>query len=698
LPEIAMADQPLRIILRRLCRLAGSVGDAAVSDAQLLGRFVADRDQAAFELLVWRHGTLVLNLCRRLLRHEQDAEDAFQATFLILARKAASIRQRTSCASWLYKVAYRVALAARTRAVARADREQPGVEELPAPVPPNELVWRDLRPILDEEVNRLPVKQRAVFLLCCLEGRTNAEAAEQLDCPQGTVLSRLSRARQRLRQRLVRRGICWSTALLTTSVVAHAQAEAVTAGLVGTTAQAALGIAAGKSAGAVVSAPAAALTEGVLRTMFLTKLKLALAGVLTLGLLGLGAGVLWRPALADPLSDAALGGGPEPGQSEAAPGKEAGARKKAASEDPVQTALHRLQSRRRLKELGLAMHSYADVYGPLPAPAIYQGHPNGLLPGGSDAEGATRSGAGSVGAASSGAAGSAPATAEGAGAALAADAKPLLSWRVALLPFLGQERLYKQFKLDEPWDSAHNQKLLAQIPAVYAAPGPPEEAGSRTFYQAIVGTGAAWEPRTQMRFPSSFADGTSNTILVVEAATPVPWTKPEDLPFVADQALPQLGGLFGGNFHALMADGAVQFLARNADEETLRYAIMRADGHPIDIAKLVVAGERGPEGTVDVKDLARQNARLKEAIAAAQKEVAREKEALERLKVQRGAGDVALDAKAMQQLQENAELQKKLDRILEELDHLRAERERLKQGGARRPRKGPRSSDGSPSR
>jgi DNA-directed RNA polymerase specialized sigma24 family protein len=103
-----MADQSLRLLLRRLHCAAASADDAALSDAQLLERFVVRRDQAAFELLVWRHGTMVLNLCRRLLRQEQDAEDAFQATFLVLARKGCSIGERQACASWLYKVAYRV--------------------------------------------------------------------------------------------------------------------------------------------------------------------------------------------------------------------------------------------------------------------------------------------------------------------------------------------------------------------------------------------------------------------------------------------------------------------------------------------------------------------------------------------------------------------------------------------------------------
>jgi chromosome segregation ATPase len=165
----------------------------------------------------------------------------------------------------------------------------------------------------------------------------------------------------------------------------------------------------------------------------------------------------------------------------------------------------------------------------------------------------------------------------------------------------------------------------------------------------------------------------------VEAAAPVPWTKPEDLPFVPDQALPPLGGLFGGDFHALMADGGVQFFSRRADTENLHYAIMRADGHPIDFDKLLVTGDRGRGGAVKVRDLPRQNARLREALAAARREVAKEKEAVEQLKIRMAAGNPPLDARAVQQLRANAELQKQLDRVLEELNRLRSERERLEQ-------------------
>jgi RNA polymerase sigma factor (sigma-70 family) len=684
-----MAAELLRVLLRRLRHVTDPAGDAAPSDEQLLQRFVAFRDQAAFELLVWRHGTMVLNLCRRVLRHENDAEDAFQATFLILARKAGSISRREACASWLYKVAFRVAVAARAVAAARAEREGPCPDDVPAAEEPDDLAWRDLRPVLDEEVRRLPEKYRTAFVLCCLQGRTNAEAAAELGCPAGTVLSRLSRARERLRQRLLRRGVSLSAGAIAAAVAAKGQAVEVSAGLVTTTSKAALGVAAGKAVAAVASARAAALTEGVIRAMFVSKVKLTLSLMLALGLVGLGAGLVGEKLRADPPRRAQAAPGEQPAAVAVPEGATAAAGKKADPGDPAREALRRLQTRRSLQQIGLAVHNYADAYGKLPAPAIYEGFPNGL-PAGAGAEGPTGGGLGSA----AGAGGPAPGAgsgapvpggasvpggegASGAAPAVSGNAKALLSWRVAILPFIGEDNLYKQFKLDQPWDSEHNKKLLAQMPAAYAPPGARDRDGDKTYYQAIVGAGAAWEPRTQLRWPVSITDGTSNTILVVEAATPVPWTKPEDLPYVADQGLPKFGGLFGGDFHALLADGSVVFLSRNADEVNLRGAITRAGGEVVDFDKMLAGGGRGPGTKLDLDELPRMNQQLKEAVEAATKEIAVEKEELELLKVKVAAGTPKIDPKTAKLVKEHAELQRALEAALEQLDELRTQRERL---------------------
>src|SRR4051812_45976040 len=173
-----MDREPLSHLLRSLRSRAGSVA-GCLSDTQLLERFVSSHDEAAFELLLWRHGPTVLGVCRRLLSDPHDAEDAFQATFLVLARKAGSIARREAGGSWLYRVAYRVALRARAERAKRATTQQVDADALPAPLGVDR-GWQELRQVLDEEVNRLPARHRAAFVLCCLEGKTGEEAARQL--------------------------------------------------------------------------------------------------------------------------------------------------------------------------------------------------------------------------------------------------------------------------------------------------------------------------------------------------------------------------------------------------------------------------------------------------------------------------------------------------------------------------------------
>jgi RNA polymerase sigma factor (sigma-70 family) len=285
-----MPDGQLRTFLRCLRRVACHPGSAAPTDGQLLERFLDQHDEAAFELLVWRHGRMVLNVCRRLLHHVEDAEDAFQATFLVFVRKAHAVSRREGVGSWLYKVAYRVALRAKAAAARRAMRET-AAAAAPAVEPGDGAVWRDLRPVLDEEINRLPDQYRAAVVLCYLEGKSHQEAARQLGCAEGTVASRLSRARDRLRGRLVRRGLVLSGAALTGVLVEYTLPAPVSAALVDTTVTAATAFAAGQAtAGGAVSAHSAALAEGVMRTMWLTKLKIAAAVLLAAGMIGIGAG------------------------------------------------------------------------------------------------------------------------------------------------------------------------------------------------------------------------------------------------------------------------------------------------------------------------------------------------------------------------------------------------------------------------
>jgi len=191
-----------------------------LTDEQLLDWFL-NRDEgsaeAAFRAIVLRHGPMVLGVCRHILNQLQDAEDAFQATFLVLARKAGSIRDRRVLARWLYEVAYRIAMRARTNGVRRRTHERQG-GEMAATVTSDNHGWVELRPVLHEEVNRLPERYRLPVILCYLEGKTNEEVAQQLNWPVGTVKGRLSRARDLLRSRLTRRGLALSAAFLVTAL------------------------------------------------------------------------------------------------------------------------------------------------------------------------------------------------------------------------------------------------------------------------------------------------------------------------------------------------------------------------------------------------------------------------------------------------------------------------------------------------
>jgi RNA polymerase sigma factor (sigma-70 family) len=256
--------------------LAPPVGDD-VADGQLLARFVAARDQVSFEALVRRHGPLVLGVCRRVLHHAQDAEDAFQATFLVLARKAAVVR-RDAVVSWLYAVAYRTALEARTVNARRRARERQ-VGEMPHPeVAATEVL--DWRPLLDQELARLHESYRSAVVLCDLEGRSRKEAAQVLGLPEGTISSRLARGRRLLAKRLARHGLAPAGCAMA-SALSEGASAAVPASLVASTVKAAALVAAGQSA--AVAAPAAVLMKGVLQTMFLAKLKLV-AGVVTVAI------------------------------------------------------------------------------------------------------------------------------------------------------------------------------------------------------------------------------------------------------------------------------------------------------------------------------------------------------------------------------------------------------------------------------
>jgi RNA polymerase sigma-70 factor (ECF subfamily) len=268
------------------------------SDAELLERFVTERDESTFAALVARHGPMVFGVCRRMLRHAQDAEDAFQSTFLVLVRKAASIGRRELLGNWLYGVAIRVASRARLLAARRQTREL--VDREHGAVATREPVQSsDSSVVVVEEVGNLPIKYRIPVVLCYLEGRSNEEAADELGCPVGTVKTRLSRAREMLRKRLTRRGLTLGTAAITTALSAEALAVSLPPVMVDSTLKAAVCFAANDAdAGGLVSAQAVALTKGVLHTMFVTKIKNLAALMLALAVIVAGAGAFTYHLLA----------------------------------------------------------------------------------------------------------------------------------------------------------------------------------------------------------------------------------------------------------------------------------------------------------------------------------------------------------------------------------------------------------------
>jgi RNA polymerase sigma factor (sigma-70 family) len=281
---------PLLTFIRRLAA-AHDPGDQA--DGELLRRFALRREEAAFTTLMHRHGPMVLGVCQSILRDAQDAEDAFQATFLVLARKAGAISKPGSVASWLHGVACRLAARVRAEAARRRAHERQ-VVPMPTREPQEEVVWRDLRPLLHEEVARLPERYRLPFVLCYLEGKTNEEAADLLGLPKGTVLSRLSRGRERLRRRLTRRGLTLTGGLLAALLAHNSARAAVPAALAEGTLRAAVAFATGPGAAGRVAAPVLAYAQGMLRAASIARLKLATAVLLGFALAGAGAATLVR--------------------------------------------------------------------------------------------------------------------------------------------------------------------------------------------------------------------------------------------------------------------------------------------------------------------------------------------------------------------------------------------------------------------
>lgn len=642
-----MPGQLRNDLIPYLRRVTGGTESGACDDADLLRRFAAERDQAAFATLVRRHGPMVFGVCQRLLRHSHDAEDAFQATFLVLARRAGAVGRPELLGNWLYGVATRTALEARNRRARRQLLEQRAMHAMqdgPQSQHDGE-TWAEARQALDEEIHLLPTRYRQPFVCCYLEGKTNDEAARLLGCPPGTIYSRLAWARDRLRERLQRRGLAIPAVALPALLTEQLASAAVPPACLAATLQVAQGVAAGGAATASVSAEIASLSQGVINAMLWKSAcyyvaAAAVACTLTLGgtlaltaageptsarytaqagqqpgkaktdaerivgtwkwvegqrggemlpmeLVGLMRftfakdGTLTVSVLDDKKSskyslpaagqvdmqqnganDLSKGiykfegedrliictqdapAGPRPtefasGKSQlllvlvrTKPGDEKISDEQAEAIKKVKEAAARAQSTNYLKQIGLAMHVYYDAHQVFPAHAIYS------------KDGKT----------------------------------PLLSWRVAILPYIEQLQLYNQFKLDEPWDSEHNKKLIPKMPQIYGPlQGGNAEAGL-TYYQVFTGPDTPFPGAKQLKI-GDFTDGLSNTLLVVEGKDMVVWTKPADLalPKEKDRLTP-IGGQFAKGTLGCFADGSVRFFDRSLTGPQLRSMVTPAAG------------------------------------------------------------------------------------------------------------------------
>lgn len=529
---------------------------AGLTDGQLLDRFVASpgvEAELAFAALVMRHGPLVFGTCQSLLRSPHDAEDAFQATFIVLARKAGSIRQPDRLGPWLYGVAHQTARRLRHKNARRRTHEVEAAVEsgrtrrwVETNSHPATRADRDEVEVLHREIERLPMRYRTAIVLCDLQGFTHEEVARRLGCRVGTISSQVSRARARLRQRLGRRGVVRSGGIVA-AALDTTRPSVPSIALARSAVKNVMSLSPGLAAGSV-PASILGLAQGVLRSMFMTKLGLGAATLVGLGTVATGVGFCLGVAGRDPGSPT-----PQPGVAEQAradpkpvaattPGSVGAPQAQPPAEREAEAIV---RSATHLSRIARAIHAHLDANNlDFPAAAIV------------DAKG-----------------------------------QPLLSWRVAILPYLGEKEkaLYGQFHPSEPWDSPHNKALLAKMPDVYA-PAIPKD-GDRgkgvTHYLGFVGGGALFD-RDQPVNIKAVTDGTVSTLMVAEAVTGVPWTKPQDLDFAGQSLLDQLGGQFRDGFVGVTADGFTRLFKKTLDPALLVEITTRGGGEIVDLSN---AGE-----------------------------------------------------------------------------------------------------------
>jgi RNA polymerase sigma factor (sigma-70 family) len=274
-------------LLHLIRRVLHDPGEGSCPDQLLLQRYLTDRSETAFEVILRRHGPMVLDVCRSMLPNEADVEDAFQATFLILAKKAKSIRRESSLAGWLHGVAYRVACKSQTEFARRQKHE--ALTAVPTgTIAADDLTWRELRQVIHEELDKVPRPCREALALCYLQGMNQDRAAEELDLPKGTLKGRLERGRAILRARLVRRGLGPTGLLVASAWPSAGISGELSAALVASTLRASTGLAAGQAIACLASARIIALVQGLLDVIFWKKIKMAGAVIALLGVVCLG--------------------------------------------------------------------------------------------------------------------------------------------------------------------------------------------------------------------------------------------------------------------------------------------------------------------------------------------------------------------------------------------------------------------------
>lgn len=627
---------------------------SSTTDGELLQSFLQGQSEAAFAELMQRHSAMVFAVARRLLGSATDAEDVSQATFLLLARKAGTLRRERSLAGWLYGVARRLSADLRKQQKRREKREGIASTQRTADSATAEplLLKHETFVKLDSELSRLHAGLREPLVLHCLEGLSHQEIATRLGIAMGTVASRLHRAKELLKSRLVRCGVGPALSVALFSGVAHARIQPV---LSLTAAQAVLRHHSIQTpVHTLVSSVSYSLYTGAIYMSWKKQIQVAAAAVLIGGASLWGASTLLASPQGDPvististhtqdeelkrlqgtwycvaivpggtneppadalnemkkmqlifqddmLSLKVVEGNPKPLKvkldTKSSPkrlelfegdksrvralysvdgdvliftfqeGREGFPATLAATKElsgamvvlqkqrpykmdntPANPMLRQMATKNiaqnSMRQIGLAFHNYVNDNNKFPENITGK------------------------------------------------DGKPLLSWRVLLLPYLEQDALFRQFKLDEPWDSEHNKALISKMPKLFAADDTMEK-NHTTAWQRWSGVGTAFEPNKKLFF-TDVTDGTSNTIFLAEADETVPWTKPADLEFDASKPLPKLGTRFGNEHQVVMLDGSSRSWPATAKEATLRAFITRAGGEVAEFPQLPEVKSKAP--------------------------------------------------------------------------------------------------------